>query len=282
MVIVSHKKKQFFYIINILLFCSLFLGTALSVTASASKNARVFDNAGLLSGEEVSVIEDEIDKIQADIQMDVVVVTTDNTGGLSSMEYADNYFDEYEFGTGDAKSGALVLIDMYNRQIYISTNGNMISYLTDKRIEYILDDAYSYLTDKEYSKGILTAIGGIHDYVNKGIPDGAYTYNSDTGETVRYHKISFFDLLIAVGLSTIIFFIMYVSIANSYKMKKVTGTYLFRENSSVKLDVKEDRFINKAVTFRRIPKATGSGGGGGSTIHNSSGGGSHGGGGRSF
>ena len=39
---------------------------------------------------------------------------------------------------------------MGQREIYISTSGNMIDYLTDSRIDSILDDVYDQMTNAAY------------------------------------------------------------------------------------------------------------------------------------
>ena len=54
------------------------------------------------------------------------------------------------FGTGSDQSGILFLIDMDNRELYISTNGQMIRYMTDSRINDVLDDVYNYAADADY------------------------------------------------------------------------------------------------------------------------------------
>ncbi|MGO5052221.1 TPM domain-containing protein [Lachnospiraceae bacterium LCP25S3_G4] len=258
----------------------LFVG----VNSKAAENQRVFDDARLLAKNDTLSLENQINEIQQEVNMDIVVVTTNDTNGKSAKEFADDYYDSADFGQGRGKSGSLILLDMYHREIYISTSGEMIGYLTDQRMEDILDNSYSYFSEKDYYSGLKVAINDIHKDIQKGIPDGAYQYDEATGKVIKYRTINLFDFGIAIVLGGILFVILYISVVNSYRMKYSSCTYLFRENSHLKLERKEDRFLHKTVTFRRVDRNQDSGmsGSGGSTIHTSSSGSSHGGGGRSF
>ena len=67
------------------------------------------------------------------------------------MAYADDFYDSGNFGyDGPHGTGVLFLIDMDNREIYISTCGDSIYYLTDARIETILDAAFDYVSNGQY------------------------------------------------------------------------------------------------------------------------------------
>lgn len=75
--------------------------------------------------------------------MDAAVVTAEENPG-SAQAYADDFYEAHGFGTGSGRDGALLLIDMDNRELCISTEGKMVRYLTDSRIEAVLDDMYGY------------------------------------------------------------------------------------------------------------------------------------------
>ena len=66
------------------------------------------------------------------------MLTTDDTNGKTTQEYADDFFD----AIAENGDGVALLIDMQNREICISTGGIAIRYLTDARIEDILNDGH--------------------------------------------------------------------------------------------------------------------------------------------
>ena len=107
------------------------------VSAWADKNT-VDDQAGLFSQEEKQELTDRIVKLTTDWNMDFVVVTTEDAEGKTAEEYADDYYDY----NGYAEDGVLYLIDLDNGSVWISTAGKMIRYLTDARIDAVIDAGY--------------------------------------------------------------------------------------------------------------------------------------------
>ena len=177
---------------------------------------------------------------------------------------------------------------MDNREITISTCGIAIRYLTDSRIDDILDAAYAKISNGDYNGCMHSMLTGVETYYEKGISEGQYNYDSETGKISRYHVLTlgeiFGVLAVAIGAGCIIYF----TISNSYKVRGKGYYYAYQQNSKVNLRVKEDRLVNQTTTHHRISTSSGSSGGhssshsGRSTTHTSSSGRSHGGGSRKF
>lgn len=264
-----------------LLLLTIALTFAGSSSAFAEAEGNVYDEASLLSESERSGLSESITQLQETSGWNVYAVTTEDAQGKSAMAYADDFFDEH---SPEQEDGVVTLIDMDNREIYISTSGEAIRYLTDDRIEHILDAAYGYASEADYGNCLQAMLDGVADYYQAGIPDGQYNYDSETGEISRYRSLTPGEagiaVLAAIGVGTVVF----LFIIGKYRLKFGTYQYAFRDYGTVDLHVEDDRFVNQTVTHRRIPKQTNSGGGhsGASTTHRSSGGRSHGGGGRSF
>ena len=127
----------------------MFLSSFVGAVPEVDPYYLVHDLAGLLSDAEVDDLEELLNDLSIYYGLEFVFVTTDDAEGLSSMEYADDFFD-YNYGYGSGESGVLCLVDMDNRQIWISTTGIGITYLNDADIEYILDEVYPYLVDGDY------------------------------------------------------------------------------------------------------------------------------------
>jgi uncharacterized protein len=254
---------------------------------------RVYDEAGLFYSGEMQALEDQIAQLREMTKMDFVIVTTDRTGGKSSTAYADDFYDEGGFGNGSDDSGALFLIDMDNREVYISTFGAMTRYLTDSRIESILDDAYEYLPDGDYSDAAQAVIQDVAQYYKKGIQGDQYTYDYDTGKISRHRSIRWYEFLLALGAALACGLGAVASVRSEYSMKaqreNASGFNMaYRADAEFVVRTKNDAMVNSFVTQQIIPRDRsmgrgGHGGGGGrSTVHTSSSGRSHGGGGRRF
>ena len=116
-----------------------------------AEGGRVFDQAGLFEAAAIAAMEERAASLRDSLQMDLVIVTTDDAAGKDSQNYADDYYDNGGFGVGGDKSGVLYLIDMDNRQVYISTCGQAIDLLSDERVGALLSDSLPYLQAQDYS-----------------------------------------------------------------------------------------------------------------------------------
>ncbi len=273
------RIRAFFFVFLLI----VTLGSVSVCAAEESADGRnVYDDAGLLTQSEQKAVEEQILALKEASGWNIFAVTTSDTGGKSTMAFADDFFDEH---SPEQEDGVAVVIDMDNRQIYISTCGIAIRYLTDERIERILDDAYEEITDGEYKACLTVMLDGVERYYEDGIPNGQYNYDTETGKVSRYRSITFVEFLIALALGILCSVIVWLSVVGKYRLKSPTFHYDFRGNGHLDLRVREDRFINQTLTHRRIPRETSGGGhssAGRSSTHTSSSGRSHGGGGRSF
>lgn len=72
---------------------------------------------------------------------------------------------------------------MDNRELYISTTGQMIRYMTDSRIEDVLDDVYGYASDADYYGAASAFLADTETCYANGISKDQYNYDTETGKT---------------------------------------------------------------------------------------------------
>lgn len=257
----------------------------ISGSVFAKEEGKVYDGASLLSDSEISELNEKIATLEQATGWNVYAVTTDNAGGKSAAAYADDFFDEH---SPEQEDGVAMLIDMDNREIYLSTCGEAIRYLTDARVDRILDDAYGYVSSGDYAGCLNAMADGVSAYYERGMTKGQYNYDTETGKVSVYRSVTGTEAVMAVIAAAAAGGIFFCVTVGKYRLKFGTWQYPFRDNSDVRLRIRDDRFVNKFVTHRRIPRQNNSGGGGGrssggrSSTHTSSSGRSHGGGGRKF
>ena len=278
----------------------LFLFILGGVSVSAEQNY-VFDMADLLTLEEEIALQNRITVMEEIWEMNFLAVTIDDANGKTTKIYADDFYDEC-FPEPSQEDGIIYLIDMDNREIYLSTSGMTIRYMTDERVDDALDAAFDEVVDGNYYAAFVAFLDKSEQYMNMGIPEDEYNYDEETGNS-DYYDPSYDDvyqeektitgtevmiaviagLAVAIGTCTVI--------VGKYRLKFEDFHYDAYTDSDVKLYVNENRLINSFVTHRRIPRNTtggsgttfrSAGGGSRSTIHRSSTGRSHGGGGRKF
>lgn len=272
------KLSNFNRLTIIILFVFILIFNPTSVIA---EKQLVIDEAGLLTQSQIDELNAKVNRISEEYNMDIVITTTNDTDGKSSREYADDYFDYNDFGVEPNYDGILFLIDMDNREAYISTTGIGIKYLTDQRIERVLDEVFdSGLVEGDFFGASLGFINGTERYLKEGIPSNQYT------EEEKVNTLTIFDMIIALIGGLAVGGIFVVSVKSGYKLRNPGNPFSYSNNSIVNIATTEDRLVDSFVTHRRIPKpkppSGGGSSGGRSTVHRSSSGRSHGGGGRKF
>ena len=146
------KKKILTLLFSLILcLCIVTPAFAAQTDGFASEYERVQDLAGLLSGNEESSLVTKLDELSERQKMDIVVLTTDTLDGKTPRDYADDIYDYGNFGYGESKDGALLLISIEDNDWYISTCGYGITAFTDAGIEYIGKQIKGDLSDGNFA-----------------------------------------------------------------------------------------------------------------------------------
>ena len=295
-------KNPYRVMMVLILLCSLLL---CGFGSYQEGDQRVFDQAELLSEVEEQVIQQEIETRIEKLEMDIVVVTTSDAMGKSTRDYADDYYDQNGFGYGDSYGpGILFLIDMDNREYYISTAGRAITEFTDDEIDRMLDDIYYWMAEGRWYDACMEFVEQVDVYAyNEEISQDGY-YDEATDTFVEYteaelkamrRKLAMERILSPASIISKLVIAMVIGAVGVLIMRirvnrnTTPGGKVYMKPGSERVLQHYDHKINTTVTHRRIPRnntsggtRSGGGGGGHTSVHRSSGGRSHGGGGRGF
>lgn len=275
-------KPYFKSIICILL---LFCFSLIHIPTFATANIKVYDYANLFSAEELEQLENNAKTLSETYQLDVGIVTANDAEGKTAEAYADDFYDNNGYGYGSDADGLIFLIDMDNRQIWISTCGLGIQYFTDSRIEKMLDSLYEYVSNSNYYGAANNFLQLTESYINEGIPSDQYTvdvtphvpFQNEAGEPLNFCSIAL-SIVVSVIISGTITLIARSIAIHSYKHPHFTEPPTRPDVGSVHYTQREDRFVSTHTHKVKIEKSNTDI----STTHQSSSGSSHGGGGRSF
>lgn len=279
-------KKKTSAIFLLFLWMFLFTPIASAMETDVDTSVKVYDYAGLLTDEETSELSDEAVQLGESYGIDVVVVTIDDDEDMSSMEYADDFYDY----NGFSANGILMLINMDYREVWFSTCGSCIQIFHDQRIESLVQSSLSKLADGDYSAAVRTFFQRAEGFLTQGAEPDSPIYEVEDPEELDYtpetalqktaKRIPLY-LLIAAAVSGISIAVM-VSSNKSARTAREASRYL--ESNSVQVTLRNDQFLRSTVTKVRIDHDSSSGGGrsGGSSVHTGSSGRSHGGGGGRF
>lgn len=252
----------------------------------------IVDEADLLTAEEEASLETVAESLLEAYGVDIVILTVDSLDGKRPQDYADDYYDTQGYGVGEDYSGALFLLSMEERDLYVSTCGNAIYALTDYGIDQSTELALPYLSDGDYYGGFLAWLGALPEYFDalaEGTPiDGSdYSegfYHGDQEEVVYYEEevtpSVLLSLMIALPIAGVVLLIMRLMMNTKRPQHSATD---YMKAGSFALRSQQDLFLYSQVTKREKPKdPPPSSSGGGSSVHTSSSGRSHGGGGKKF
>jgi len=275
------------------LLCTLLLAALLVPAALADH--QVIDAANEIDAAMEQQISDVIDRVEANHQVDLVVLVTydvpdDYSDSLYRVrDYADDYYDNGGYGMGEDFSGLLYLIDLNNRVQWISTGGVMMQYINDSREERILDYAEPCLRNGDWGRAALRAMEMTEHFMAEGREKGTFLYDEVTGKRLSgiYNPLESFEILIAAVGGIAVAMIFASSVKGSYSLKGSTYQYDVSANARCEITQDDEEYLRQSVS--RVARSSGgshgSGGGGrsgGSGVHRSSAGRSHGGGGRRF
>lgn len=257
--------KRYMLILIILLTGNLFDG--LSATAeTAPTKRRVFDAASIFTAEQNSALNNKTLELINKYQQDVVIVTVSDTQGKSAMVYADDYYDANDFGIGPDFDGLLLLIDMDNREIFITTTGKSIKIFNDAKIERMLDHIFTPVSRNDYAGGANAFLKDVEHYLYRS--EGVFFWSWE---------------LFGTGVFIILIFMSGMVVRHKGELLKTPSAQAYINNETHSETTAQDVFLHTSTRRYAINNdSSDSGRSGGSSTRTSSSGRSHGGGGRRF
>lgn len=248
---------------------ALMLGLCLAGVASAAGNY-VIDEANLFTETEETMLRGKIDSFIAQYNTDFVILTIDDDMDKTSMTYADDYYDNNGYGKGEDRSGLLVLINMDEREVWISTTGYMIDILNDRRIEIMLDDIYEYLVEGEFYEAVSGLPEVVGDYIEAGRVKGQY--QAPAWQTGRINALSsgWIALTVVLGAAAVFVVYFFTNGYNKRQRQKITAPVNFgfdsiylgkeasystlksTENYDIQTDVKRTRTYDPVVVHHVV------------------------------
>ena len=137
--------KKILYVSLCALLCVLMI-----LPVMAQGPSRLVDNADILTEAQEQNVLSVLDRLSEKNKCDIVIVTTNDTGSKTMMEYADDYFDY----NGYSENGVLLLVNMKKRDMWISTSGTCIDKIPD--VDVVFDVFSNYISNGEYENGFIT------------------------------------------------------------------------------------------------------------------------------
>ncbi|WP_434060103.1 TPM domain-containing protein [Paenibacillus amylolyticus] len=220
-----------------------------SASAAENKNL-IYDEANLLSEQEISELNLLANQYGAERQTDFVIYTTNNVENQDVMLLTEDFYDKQGLGYDKKFGNAVILtMDMNNREVYLAGFYKAKEYLNDQRLDAIRNRITSELSSGDYKLAFEKYIELSYKYMGyePGVNPNNILFNG------------WFQLGVSVVLGGIVVGIMTYRSGGRVTVNR--ATYEDSSNSSV-ID-RQDRYIRTTVTKRKIEKNNNNGGGGG-------------------
>lgn len=139
----------------LILTCALILTSALTASCISVDqideyiSVRVLDYAGVIPDEQELALENEIYDTIKQYEADVFVCIVETLDGADSLEYLNNFYDEYGFGIGDSFAGVMLLISADTFEYAINSFGDAETAFNDAALSAMEYDIFPYLEQKD-------------------------------------------------------------------------------------------------------------------------------------
>lgn len=256
---------------------------------------KIYDEAELFSDSEEEELQKSLVSAAKRIKLDLVIVTTNYNRGKESLLYASDFYDDNGFGYDyDCGSGVILLIDMDNREVAISTAGVCRVYL-DSMTDDMIEEITPYLSDGDYTGAARYFINKVRELALEAFEDDDYEeafeawYSSDhssiSAQNDFYDKYiprdNFFTVfknpLIDIVIGFVIAGVAVLIMNSTSKTGSTINERTYMEGGQINLRVRHDQFTHTTTRRRKIETESSGGGGGHGGGHVSSSGHSHGG-----
>ena len=257
----------------------------LSFTVSA-QSINVVDEADLLTTQEEAELQSAINQIRDEYQFDVVILTVDSTEGKTAEAFADDYYDYNGYGVDEENSGVLFLVDMGDRNWFISTKGRGIELISDEEIDYMEYEIIPYLSDGDYSYAFSEFVSTCGEILEcdsygesfietNGYGDSYYDDEYYYEDNYAPQSFNFFkNALIALVVGFVIALLIVLNMKSKLKtVRAKSGAADYVVAGSMNVTRSDERFLYRHVTRtqRQQNNSNGRSGGGGGVRVSSSG-----------
>jgi len=252
--------------------------------ASFAQSGNILDAYEALTADEEESLLSQIENIRDQYAFEVVIVITDQLDGKNSRDYADDYYDASGYGMDDENSGILMLVNMDEGEVWLSTTGRAIEIFTDSRIDAMTDKIAAQLSEDAFYKSGVVFLEDVSLYLESGVPQGQVTVDGDDDYEIApknyFEKVMQLMLTPWVYLAALVISIgTTIGLSMNSSGKKTTHFQTYEEEGSFDLRRSEDTYLRETVSKTAIPKDSPKNT---STTHRGSSGTRHGGGGKKF
>ena len=235
---------------NLLILALLCLMFSIPVSAEF-QNPALTDEAGFLSAEEKSQIEELLSGIRDTYNFDVTIFTEDQLSGTDAQSTADDIFDYGGYGAGEEKDGLLLYLSRNPRKYHLTTHGSGIDiFPSNTRLAEVEDAILPYLRKDDYA-GAFTAYADTCENILSLPPE------TDSYDTEDYTQGELFGGILLMGILPALLIGLIVMLIKLHQMKNVRRQDTaadYMKPGSMNLTDSQNIFLYSTVTQTAKPE----------------------------
>lgn len=244
-------NKKIKALMSIIMACMMCVGVLFSIKTDVyadSSKEYVYDNAGILTSDEISKLKSQCKKASEDSECDIVIITTNIGHDGSTM---DSYLKQFLDDNGYSKDAVIYGVDMKSRADRIFERGKAYDSMSASKLDNIIEASEKYLSKDNYYKAFSKYIKNMNACMTTNI-------------VKRLTYKMWIKLLIALGVAVAAVLVM----MRNAKARMTVSSTEYTKDHNFKINDRRDVFINTTVVTRHIEhnnsSSSGGGGGGGS------------------
>ena len=200
-------------------------------TPAINVEEKIYDFADLLIDKEEKKLYNKMKKFIDGSNLDYAIVTISKNSKESAKKYAHDFYNYNDF----KYDGLLLLIDMDNGSIYMTTNGKAYELFPSSRMQPILKNVFSKIKNKQYYDACLSFTNSISDFADIEVKDDEVVRIDDDGsvEVKRTYYI-FWLILFSLAITSIIVGIFILITKRKCNIRVMEEDFLNKETVSIK------------------------------------------------
>lgn len=214
----------------------------------AAKNL-IYDEAGLLSSEEIASLNTLANELGAERETDIIIITTNNPDNIDIEIMVGDFYDDQAPGYDQPHGNAVILgLDMKERDVFLAGFAKAEVYLHNERLDQIRNRITPNLSNGNYYAAFESFIQTSHRYMG---------YEPHVNPENILFKL-WFQLAVSIGLGALVV----TTMAYRSGGRVTVNARTYEDGAASGVLNRQDQYIRTTVTKRKIPKNNGGGGSG--------------------
>lgn len=192
-------KKPFIIAISLLLLLPLWSTAQEKLPVPSAPQSWVNDYAGVFSNAEADALERKLNEFEYRTSTQIFIITLDDNGGYSASDLAPRIGEQWGVGQQGKDNGLLMVVDMQERDVFISTGYGLEEYIPDAIASRIVQsEVIPNFKNGAYYAGIDAATDVMISLLDGKFTADQYRKQSSSGGASTFGGVIFMIILFSI------------------------------------------------------------------------------------